>query len=221
MVSTGAAIAAGVGGLIAAEATGVTNFSGGGSSNSPAVPSLPDTGPSTAELFALMQAGGNSGESVTRIVESGGGGNAAGMAEAFAKLQASNNQTLAAVVDSMDSGGGGGGTTTIVERAGAAARGGSVPGADRFTGNDSPGQGITNRQVAAASQGRDPFGLQATTESGSLVGQTAEALRAAGDTPGNLAGDFGDPENSGGLAGFSYDAGAAAGQGISEIRSWL
>lgn len=185
MVETSTAVLAGIGGLIATEATGVTNLSGGGG-ESPLPAQLPGGGgPSVGELFALAQSAGGAGETVTRVVESGGGDSGAAIANAFAQIQQSQTEALERVAESS----GGGGTTVVetVREATGTDTGRSDPGRGRQEGPG--GFGLSPRQQAAAMVGRDPFGLQATTEPGSRVGQAAEALNQAGQLPGKAA-DF-------------------------------
>lgn len=201
----------GIGGLVAADATGIIG-GGGGNQESPLPPVIPGSGSGAdlGEVAALMQS--KTGESVTRVINTGEGsaGMGASIAQAMAQMQDSQNETLATVMQAT-SGGDGGGNPTVPDTPnwrdyvpGSAGPDTSSSDPGNTGGSGPGGYGITPRQKAAYQSGRDPFGLQATTKPGSPVGKAAESLRAAGDTVTDVAGAPTDAAKWAGKSGRTF-----------------
>lgn len=223
----GTTVAYGVGALIAAEATGITNFSGGGGSGpvivapgsdggggSGAMP-IPvpsgDTGGSgsgaTEALAALAGRVGDTSSNVTDVANTQTG-LAAEIGELRAKLEILQD-TQKSTEDIRDIIDGSRDKFDIPS-----------PGGD----DDSPGDtgpSLSETQKIAMEQGRDPFGLQATQ--GGVVGGIAEGLRAAGDTATDVVDSVGNPGRNpedGTFFGFIGDAGRTTGEAYREATGW-
>lgn len=226
MVS-GKAVGLGIGALIATEATGITNLSGGGGQ---------------PIIVAPGSGGGSGGGSPVPIpVPSGGsGGGGSAPTEALAGLASGLSNTtqnvgevagqqaaMAGQIASLQER-----LKTLRDRQKSASdiRDIVEGSRDNFEiptpgGNDDgPGGGgpsITERQKLALDQGRDPFGLQATQ--GGTVGGIAETLRAAGETGTDVVDSVGrpgrDPED-GTFFGFINDAGRTTGTAFDEATNW-
>lgn len=199
------------GGLLASEAVGITNLFGGGGS-----------GPINIEI----PSGGGGGGMGAIPVPTGGGnspslGASAEMLSNLGKLQGRLTGLQSQLQQQQDS----------FERAinqvspyqgnqttnpGPNNRG-SDPSGPNTTRPDSS---VTNRQLYAERQGRDPFGLQAT-DSGWL-GKGAEGLRATGETATDVVNSVGrpgvDPRDDT-FFGFVNQSGRSFGSAINEAQN--
>lgn len=209
---------AGVGALLAGEATGVTNvFGGGGGGGSPINIEAPGGGGGSPMPIPIPGNGGGGG----------GGGSGPNMASIQALLTAretqSNVETLAGNLQNSTERAreniGGRGPSTGQPRPGGRGRDSGVLG--RFGpsfGNEN--HGVTERQKAAASVGRDPFGLQATSPG--IIGTTAEVFRASGEAGKGFTSAVGTPGKNpedDTFFGFVNESGRAAGSALRETNN--
>lgn len=223
----GTTVAYGVGALLVSEATGITNFSGGG-------------GDGPIIVAPGSDGGGGSGAMPIPVPSGDTGGSGSGATEALAALAGRVGDTSSNVTD------------VARNQTGLAAEIGELRGKlevlqqtqksteeirdivegsrDKFEipspgGNDDTpggsGPSLTERQKIAMEKGRDPFGLQATQ--GGLVGGIAEGLRATGDTATDVVDGIGRPgrdPKDGTFFGFISDAGNTTGEAYREATDW-
>lgn len=227
----GKTVALGIGALVAAEATGITNLSGGGGSRPQIIP-IPAGG------------GGGGGDTIIPPGAFGGGsdgslaalrGQIAGLSESVEGATGgagASGELLSTVTDLQDrinrqGSGFQSAIENLQEQIGGIDTGLPDPG-DMGPGSssDSPGggrgpgpgerSGLTPRQEAAKEAGRDPFGLQAMG-SGNFA-KFGEAFRAGGDTVTDAVSSVGQPgkdPREGTFFDFVSDAGASFGSALS------
>lgn len=214
-------VAVAIGGLIAAEATGITNFSGSGGGSAPTVINTGGGG-TPIPMPSPDRPGPGGGDN------SGGGGGF--QSDLFNRINERLNNQEGAIQNLADKQGSNSGENTsdtvinyIRDKAPDTP---NTPSPTNAGGYANPSVGLTARQKAALASGRDPFGLQAMNDG--YPAQIAEGLRATGETVNGITSSVGSPATSFGdkpredtLMGFSYEAGQSAGAGINTVSDGI
>lgn len=237
----GTAIAAAIGGLVAAEATGITNLSGGQGQQNPILPSRPNSpipvpsgdssGIGAGQLAAIMS---------SQSEDSGGigGGELAAILSATKDKTTGSSSQIQALLDRNKNL-----TEQLIEDKTGGGNPGIWPGDWNIPGTGGPGTtklwgGTPNpgRNKGAEMDGLQsffgtgPLGDTAAFlgEGGVALGDTVNATGSAvNDTVEGTGSIIGNPRkvlsgngaNAGGILGESYSYGALAGQGISEFEA--